>query len=291
MRIAYFFNKAIKSIIRNISLNLFLMFIIAASLIILNLFLLISYNLNIFLENHSSRNMIIYLEVLAEGKDIKTYQDKIRKLLPDIETIKYVTSKEALKSFKKELNKNGDLLEGLDANILPSYFKIKFSKQLKLSDTLVKSITDLFFVDSLSYGKKTYNKIKKIRDVSTSLSYYILIFIIIITIFTIYTTIKLTIYSRKEEIETLELVGATQEFIIFPFYIEGGLQGILSSGIALLILYIIYSFSLSNMAELLPVGISGFQFLPISYIFINLLVTSFLGLLSSHISVVKFLKI
>ncbi len=267
------------------------MFIIAASLIILNLFLLISYNLNIFLENHSSRDMIIYLELLAEKKDIKNYENKIRKLLPDIESIEYVTNKEALDSFKKELGKNGDLLEGLDSNILPSYFKIKFSKQLKISDKLVKSITDLFFVDSLSYGKKTYNKIKKIRDVSTSLSFYILIFIIIITMFTIYTTIKLTIYSRKEEIETLELVGATQEFIIFPFYIEGVLQGIISSGLALLILYAIYSFSLSNISELLPVGVSGFEFLPVSYILINLLVTSFLGLLSSHISVVKFLKI
>ena len=267
------------------------MFIIASSLIILNLFLLISYNLNLFLENHSSREMIIYLELMAEKKDLNTYQNKIKKLLPDIETISYVTSKEALASFKSELKKNGDLLEGLDSNILPSYFKVKFSKQLKFSEPLIKSITDLFFIDSVSYGKKTYDKIKKIRDVSTSLSYYILILIIIITIFTIYTTVKLTIYSRKDEIETLELVGATQEFIIFPFYIEGVLQGVLSSIFALLSLYAIFSFSSSNMIEILPAGVSGLRFIPLSYILINIFITSFLGLLSSHISVTKFLKI
>jgi cell division transport system permease protein len=202
-----------------------------------------------------------------------------------------VTSKQALNSFKKELKKNGDLLDGLDANLLPSYFKIRFSGQIKISKKLVDSITGLFFVDSISYGKKTYDKIKRIRDIATSLSLYIMIFIIIITIFTIYTTIKLTIYSRKEEIETLELVGATQEFIIFPFYIEGVLQGIISSGLSILVLYGIYKFSLSGITDVLPSGVDELQFLPLSYVFINIVVTSFLGLLASHISVVKFLKI
>jgi len=291
MRIAYFFNKAIKSIIRNISLNIFSIFIIAASLIILNIFLLISYNLNNFLENNSSNEILVYLELMAEKKDIKEYKGKIKKILADIEKIKYVTSEEAFKEFKKELGKDGDLMQGLDNKLLPSYFKIKFSKQINFSASVMKTINDLYFVNSISYGEKTFKKIKKIRDISNSLSFYILIFIIVITIFTIYTTIKLTIYSRKDEIETLELVGATQEFIILPFYIEGILQALFSSLFALLTLYGVFVFSLSNISDVLPIGVSGISFLPISYIVMNLLFTSLLGLVSSHISVVKFLKI
>jgi cell division transport system permease protein len=267
------------------------MFIIASSLIILNLFLLISHNLGVFLENHSSREMIVYLELMAEKKDIETYKNKIKELLTNVETIKYLDNKEAFKSFKNELGKDGDLLTGLDDKIIPSYFSIKFSKQLKLSESLIESITNLYFVDSISYGKKTYNKIKRIRDISNSLFSYILVLIVLITIFTIYTTVKLTIYSRKDEIETLELVGATQEFIIFPFYIEGVLQGVLSSILSLILLYGIFLFSLSNMVDLLPIEITNLKFLPISYIIANVLITSILGLISSHISVVKFLKI
>ena len=275
MRIAYFFNKAIKSTIRNISMNLFSIFIIAASLIILNLFLLISYNLNTFLKNHSSNEILIYLELMVEKSDIKIYEKKIKKILPDIETVSYITSKDAFKKFKKELGKDGDLLEGLDDKMLPSYFRIKFKKQMKFSKSTMKSVNDLYFVNSISYGEKTYNKIKKIRDITNSLSLYIFVFILIITVFTIYTTIKLTIYSRKDEIETLELVGATQEFIILPFYIEGILQALLSAILAIITLYGVYSLSLSNLSEVLPIGVSEFSFIPISYIFINILISSF----------------
>jgi len=286
----YFFNKAITNISRNLSLNLFTVIIIASSLAILNLFLLISYNLDNLLEKHSSNSMFVYLKD-SKKEDIDKYKKEISKIIK-IKEIIYNTNQEAFNQFKTQLKSDSFLLEGVDAQVIPSYFKVILVKRTEDIEIIAKKIKNLKFVDSVDYGKKIYQKIEKLNNILHSISFYILLFIAIATLFTIYTTVKLTIYNRRSEVETMVLVGATQKFIIMPFYIEGIIQGIFSALLALFFVFGIFKMIISNSNNQIfsSIGLTDIQFIPISYILLNIIITALMGFIASHLSVVKFLK-
>jgi cell division transport system permease protein len=107
-------------------------------------------------------------------------------------------------------------------------------------------------------------------------------------LFIITNTIKLTIYSRRDEIEIIKLVGATDWFIKIPFLIEGAIQGIFSGLISITVLFLVYTlFSLKKM-HLLGLGVLKIIFLPTEYLVFILSLGLILGLMGSLIAVGRF---
>ena len=103
-------------------------------------------------------------------------------------------------------------------------------------------------------------------------------------------TIRLVIYSRREEVEIMRLVGATDNFIKIPFYIEGLIQGALGAIIGLVILYISFIFISSNVEQGFFPGLFRFQFLSPSMLGAILLGSMLVGWLGCYISLKQFLK-
>jgi len=104
-------------------------------------------------------------------------------------------------------------------------------------------------------------------------------------------TIQLTIWARREEIEVLRLVGASNRFIEAPFIIEGVMQGVLGSALSLGFLWIIYRFLFSGMHETLGLiaGTRMLSFLPPAVLLLFVLAGAGLGLLGSWLSVTRIL--
>ncbi len=291
MNFFYFFGKALKNIIRNFSLNLFTIVIIISSLAIFNLFLFISYNVNLILSDSQQNKIIVYLEIGVEDKNIEKYKEEILKD-KNITEIKYTNQKDSFDKFKKSLNDEHYLLEGIDNNIIPPYFEILLKKDCDIEKT-ISTIKELYFVSSIDYGKEIFEKIENIGKFLHLILWYIAFFIMMATIFAIYMTIKITIYSRKDEIEILELVGATRFFIKMPFHIEGIFQGLFGAIFSVFLVYMFYSILGTKITSTLlaPIGIKELYFLPMSYILFNLLFGSLLGFLASYFAVSRFLKI
>ena len=110
-------------------------------------------------------------------------------------------------------------------------------------------------------------------------------------LFIVTNTIKLTIYSRREEIEILKLVGATDWFVKTPYLFEGMIQGILSGVFALVILYLGYF--LISTKKMYFLGLAGldFVFIPYQYTLLIILISVSLGLLGCFIAVGRFFDI
>jgi len=110
-------------------------------------------------------------------------------------------------------------------------------------------------------------------------------------LFIITNTIKLTIYSRKEEIEILKLVGATNRFVKIPFMIEGSIQGLLGGAVALFILFLAYIIAITRIDISIGFASLNIVFLSPQIILFLLLMSVIIGFIGSTISVGRFFRL
>jgi cell division transport system permease protein len=103
-------------------------------------------------------------------------------------------------------------------------------------------------------------------------------------------TIRLVIYSRREEVEIMRLVGATDSFIKIPFYVEGIIQGALGAMFGLVMLYIAFVFVSSNIDKGFFPGLFRFHFLSPTIFLAILVVSMLVGWLGCYISLKQYLK-
>ncbi len=217
---------------------------ISIALLILSAFVTVTLNLDFILKRWSkSFGLVVYLKenVTREAED--TLKEFFLNDF-DIVDVKYISKKQAAVELRSILGPKAPILEELKENPLPSSFELKLKRDL-LEPSLVKQkaeqIKRMAGIEEIQYGEKwlsSLNTISKTMKISaTILGCAIFIAIVFIT----YNTIKIFFYRRREEIETLKLLGATRSFIRFPFLLEGLFIGILGGIIGSLALYGIYS--------------------------------------------------
>ncbi len=263
---------------------------------ILGLFLVIFVNLNTFLMTWSKQvQLIVYLEDKITG-DQKQGLEKLISINSDVESMTFVSKEAAWQGFKNTFSGNSEVIEDLEFNPLPSSYSLKF-KPADDRFLRIRQFADLLSkrpgVESLEYGERWLGAFEKfmvfIRIFLLAVGSLLAIGLTLI----ISNTIKLSYYSRQDEIELMLLIGATPRYVKIPFLIEGLLQG-LTGGIAALALikaiqlYIRYQFqgSLESIAR----GIE-FQYIPQSMILTVLATSVFIGWLGSFISIRQFLHV
>jgi cell division transport system permease protein len=157
-------------------------------------------------------------------------------------------------------------------------------------DSLASQIEAQPQVDEVEYGQRWVGRFAHILSLFRLAGYAMGTLFFMATIFIVANTIRLVIYSRREEVEIMRLVGATDNFIKIPFYFEGLIQGALGAIIGLTMLYIAYIFISSGVeSEFFP-GFFRFHFLSPILLAAILLGSMLVGWLGCFISLKQFLK-
>jgi cell division transport system permease protein len=175
-----------------------------------------------------------------------------------IENVKktiFRSKEDALKKFKKMMGEDIDeIFTYLDVNPLPSSFLIKVNSE-KSANVVIKRIKQMypFYISNVSFSGKTYKRISSIIKITRNISMAIIIILLLASILTIFVSVVLTIHSRREEIEIMQLVGATNSFIVAPFIFESFIIAIISSALSILFLYFLKIFILSSLITKLPI--------------------------------------
>ena len=217
--------------------------VIFFSLLILGIFLLGTFNLFAIIKVAEQKvEITAYLEDdLSEG-ELKTLQNNISNL-SGVKKVVFVSKNEALNKFRKELTQAKDLLNMLEINPLPSSFQVKLDEGYKSPET-VKEIAhkvSLFNgVEDAIYGEEWVKRLSKIINFLFIFDIFLGIVISLASIFIVSNTIRLTVIARKDSIEIMDLVGATNEMITAPFMLEGIIQGAVGGLFTSYILYEIY---------------------------------------------------
>lgn len=263
------------------------------SLLIFGTFLLLFVNLNTWMQGWGHRlSMSVYLQ---DGVD-EVMKNKISESLsnfPNAEIMGFVSKEEALKDLKNALGSESGLLDSLSRNPLPASFEVVL-KQIDSPQEDPKKIKEVLEkidgVDEVQYSGEWLKQFECLMDMVRMVGFIIGGLLCIGVIFIVTNTIRLTIYSRRHEIEIKKLVGATDWFVKAPFLLEGTIQGILSGIFSLLMLFSGYLLFSAKKVQLLGVAVLDFVFLPREYIFLLFIVSVVLGLAGSFIAVGRFIS-
>ncbi len=267
---------------------------IAVAISIVGIFLLIYFNLNNILLNWSEKlQLVVYLRNDIKESEFKNIEGRIRKE-GRIWKWDYLSKEDALRIFKKRLKGKSGILQGLETNPLPASFNVYFKEDYRNYEEiklLAQEFNSTPGVEDVDYGGEWIARFE-------AAVFFLKVFIVavggllgigLITI--IYNTIRISVYSRSDEIEIKKLVGATKWFIQAPFLLEGIIQGIFGVFLALGLLSLFYGYFVIQLASSSPF-LMGFKtvFIPDHVVIIMILLGGLVGGIGSFLSLGKLMR-
>lgn len=275
--------------------------IMALTLLIISTFVIVTLAVNKTTESIRERmDVSVYFNESTTIDEIVDLQQKIA-ARDDVREVKYVSKEEAMEACNANPRcSRAFQFTNPDKNPLPRSLEIKASvaEKLKEISQFIEQAEFTSMIHNISYqdNQKMIERLISITSFVKEIGLILSAVFIIISILVILNTIRLTIFNRKDEIEIMRLVGASDTFIRVPFIIEGTLYGILAALIAFAIVWLgSFLIALRSEAHLAAwLGQSMIQYFT-SHIFIilllELLVGITIGVICSLISVRKYLKV
>ena len=211
---------ALKSVVRNFSLSFASIMCTTITLILVAVAVVAAANVNNATKLiEDELTIVTYLK-----KDVTEEQiDNIKSEISSYKNVEEVTFK-SKDEWKLEMSEYDDsfktVLDYLDENPLMDSFVLKVNDVKKLSETseYIKAING---VDTVKYGEGMVEQVISVFDIVQKIVVVVVIALVVVTSFLISNTIKLTIFSRRNEIEIMRLVGASNITIKLPFLFEG----------------------------------------------------------------------
>lgn len=240
----------------------------------------------------------VYLKNSANNEDAQELMSKLEKL-NQVKTIEYVSKEQALKNFKEEYKDNDIIKESLaelEVNPLPPTLNIKANAldQYKLIvEYLERNKGEVVSKINYDQNKDVINRLSSIIQISKKAGLILGAVVGVMAILITFNTIRLTIYSHRQEIEIMRLVGASNWYIRMPFIVEGIIYGVCGVAAAMAILYPAISWLSPRLDSFIPgANLMGYFTTNLfSIILIQLAVGVGLGVLSSGIAVRRYLRV
>ena len=294
--IGYLLSEGFRNVLKNKKSTGASLMIMCATMLIFGLFFLIGENVNHMMkEVESEQGMQVFMYKDATEEQIQKLEDDI-KALDNIAKVTHVTKEEGLNSIKKRFGENAKLLDVyLENNPLGDSFVVQLT-DLSKSEEVKTNIENLDNIKEITAKDKVVNALVSIANGIKIISAVILVLLIVISVFIIANTIKLTVHARRKEISIMKYVGATNGFIRWPFIVEGIIIGVVADLISILILGLTYNAIVDRIVTSAIASTMGLSVLTFSSIF-GMVITVYLGLgigigtLGSIISMRKYLEV
>ena len=221
---------AIKSVIRNFSLSLASISCITITLIIVAVAVVASFNVQNFTQAiEKDMTIVVFLDNDATEEDIENVEEEIKRI-SNVDKYTFQSKKEVKEMMQQESEVFKTVLDTWedDESPLKDTYQVKVKNVEKIKKTALK-IESIDKVSVVRYGEGMVDKMVKAFSSIEKVTYVIVIGLVLVTVFLIINTIKLTISARRKEIGIMRLVGASNITIKLPFIIEGMILGLFGS--------------------------------------------------------------
>lgn len=289
-----------KSIYRNGWMSIASISSIVISLFILGVFILLSFNLNVMTSELDSKVQIrVYLQLEVTQDEVALLRTDIGNMA-EVSKVEYVTKQQGMDLLEESLGEDGkDILSGYtdETNPLPDSFTVEVNDPQTVG-MVAKKIQALNETNAaqpiwkVKYGQGSVEKLFQMTKMIRNFGLILVAGLAITAMFLISNTIKITIMARQREIGIMKLVGATNSFIRWPFFVEGFLIGLIGAVVTIAILFLGYDQLLSYAAT----NLSFIQLIPFEEVWLMvgsvlLALGILIGVWGSTISIRKFLKV
>ena len=290
--LSYLTREGFRNIWVNRLLSLATIVVLISCLVIVGSGSLIFLNITSVLDLIEDQNVVmVYIKDEADKAQMDILNGQLIGM-ENVEKVEFVSREEAFERQKAAYGDKANLLDGLEATILPNAYKVTV-KDLSRFDETVAGIKTLDNVLQIHENSELAGKLASIRNAVSYVCVGVVAVLFFVSMFIVANTIRITIFNRRLEISIMKAVGATNMFIRWPFIVEGVLLGVFSAVIALGIQYGVYEIAsiwLSDIMSMLGGTVVPF----VDYIWIIfgmfIFIGMFIGSFGSIVSLNKYLK-
>ena len=290
-RLSYFLGQSLKGLWRNGIMSVASITVLMSCLVVMGSFALLILNIDVNLEKLGLLNeIVVFIDETKTDEEVAAIGEQIR-ALDNVAEVTFISNEQALEEEKAKYAEYSGLYELVEGdNPLRDSFVVKYEDNSKVS-TLDYQIGQ---IDGIAKKNNRLDLATSIENVKSGISIVLIWFmaiLFVVSIFVIINTIKLAVHSRRAEITIMRYVGATDWFVILPFIFEGIFIGLLSSALAFLIQWYMYSYVVKMMAGTFDfLTILGFNEIGYYVALIFLAIGVVTGIIGSTISTRKYLK-
>lgn len=266
--------------------------VLMACLLIIGIGAMAYFNINSLLDIVEAQN-IVMVYISDEADDVKTSELRLSlENMDNIASCEFVPKEDAFQRQVELMGGDSALFEGFKTSPLPDAFKVTVKDLSRFKET-VSEIEKLDGVYNVRENSDLASKLVTVRRAVTIVSAGLVSMLFLVALFIISNTIRITMFSRKLEINIMKAVGATNSFIRWPFMVEGVLLGIISAGVSVLLLWGLYELIIYAFSSVITM--LGFSFVPflsyVWYIFGAFLAIGIItGSFGSMVSMNRYLK-
>lgn len=287
------FKEGLKNSWRNSWMTLASVAAVTTTLLLVATFLTIIMNINHIANNiEEDVEIKVLVDVTATEEETVQLGDELNQL-EHVESVVFSSRDEELQNLMTSMGDQGSFWEMFEQdNPLNDVYVVK-AQNPQDTEMIAQEIEGFNRVERVNYGQDIIQSLFTFNNFARNIGLVLIIALVFTAIFLISNTIKITIYARRKEIEIMKLVGATNWFIRWPFFVEGLLLGVLGSIIPIAILFSGYYYLIHSA------GLDQFDFIQIlpyhPFVWqlsgIVLLIGASIGVWGSVMSVRKFLKV
>jgi len=292
--IRFTLKRALRDIWNNFYLHMVCVVTISLAVFILSAFALFYINATELLDAwKQGARVIAYVDGALSDDRRGDIMAKIE-AMNGVAGVDFVSKEAAFAALKADIGDQSTILEGLNENPLPDAFEIRLGESFINLDAigrLAANIAAIEGVDDVEYAQKWLSRFAGVYNLFKITGLVLVAMFFFATLFIVANTIRLILYSRREEIEIMRIVGADEAFIKHPFYVEGFLLGFTGAGIGLGFLYLAYLATVPNFAPEILMSFFEIRFIPGMLLAGLVLCSMIIGWAGCHFSIKRFLTI
>ncbi len=250
----FFISDALGAIRENLATTVLTAITLAFSLAICTFFFIVFVNMGaLFSAWGDNAYIVAYIKDPPPKAGAKELSAQILRI-KGVSKVRYISKSQAMAELRKGLRGHAGILEGMDKTILPASFEVSLGADAREPGKMlavVKRIKALSWVDEVQYSQEWARKFYGVFRFFELTAIVIGAVLAAAAVFVITNTIRLTVYARREEIEVLRLVGASDNFISMPFLIEGIIEGAAGGVLASILVFAVIFVLRYNIPEYL----------------------------------------
>ncbi|WP_214760526.1 permease-like cell division protein FtsX [Exiguobacterium sp. s146] len=270
---------------------------VTITLLLVGVFALVMFNVNEISENvENDVEIQVFVTRTAEEANVEKLGENIEQI-PGVASVTFSSKEDELENFRNQLGEDANAYGTVEKdNPLHDRYIVKASDPLN-TETVADAVQSLANVDKVTYGQDYIDKMFAFFNGIRIGGLVLIVGLTLMAMFLISNTIKMTIFSRRREIEIMRLVGAKNSFIRWPFFIEGLLLGVFGALIPIAVIYFGYDVAYSALQPSLDqLNSDIFKLIDPSILttqvsLVLLALGAFIGIWGSTTSLGRFLKV
>ncbi len=286
--------RALQDIRQNRLLNAVTISTIALSILIVSAAFLFFLNTTDMLEAwRRGIRIMVYLESDLDKAQRHAIETRIKKLY-GVQAARFIPKETALEQLRAQMQRQSAILDGLDQNPLPDAFEVQMiptASTWEKAEDLARSLEAVAGVSDVEYGQRWVERFVTLFNLFRLTSYAMGGLFFIASVFIVGNTVRLILYSRRQEVEIMRLVGATERFILAPFYFQSMIQGALGGVCGLVALFIMFMLIQSKIQSVSVTGLVNLRFLSPGLLLTVVAASTLVGWLGCHLSLMQYLKV